>query len=77
MAEPGSLQGGASAGPDPWKSHACVGYSMICKDPGEKKRVLKVLTAKQKARTTTMVSTVFAGFVFVEPGKSMTVNAFD
>ena len=67
----------ASAGPDPWKSRAYVGYSMICKNPGETQRVLKVLTEKKDARSTTMVWTVFTGFVFVEPGKSMTVNAFD
>ena len=77
MAEPGSLQGGAPAGPDRWKSHAYAGYSMICKDPGEQKRVVKVLDAKQKARANIMASTVFTGFVFVEPAKSMTVNAFD
>ena len=35
---------GASAGTDPWKTHAYVGYSMICKHSAEKKRVLKVLS---------------------------------
>ena len=38
MAETHSLPWRASAGPDPWKSHAYVGYSMICKNPGETKQ---------------------------------------
>ena len=77
MAEAHSLPGRASAGPDPWKTHAYVGYSMICKGPKETKRVLKVLLKNKDARATTMVWTAFTGFVFVEPEKSMTVNAFD
>ena len=77
MAEARSLEGRASAGPDPWKSHAYVGYSMICKGPGEKKRVLKVIKGKKLFRATAMAWTVFTGFVFVVPGKSLTVNAFD
>ena len=77
MAEARISPGGASAGPDPWKSHAYVGYSMICKHPAEKKRVLKVMNEKKDVRATPMVCTEFTCFVFVLPGKSMTVNAFD
>ena len=77
MAEAHSLPGLASAGSDPWKTHVYVGYSMICKGPGETKRVLNVLLEKKDVRATTMVWNAFTGFVFVAPEKSMTVNAFD
>ena len=68
---------GASAGTDPWKTHAYVGYSMICKHSAEKKRVLKVLSGTKDSRATTMVWAGFTGFVFVKPDKIMTVSAFD
>ena len=77
MAEERSLLVRASAGPDPWKTHAYVGYSMICKGPVETKRVLNVLSEKNDARATTMVWTAYTGFVYVEPEDSLTVNAFD
>ena len=77
MAEKDSYQGGASAGSDPWKNHAYVGYSMICKHPSDMKRVVAVLSEKKNPRATPMVWTEFTGFVFVKPEKSMTVYAFD
>lgn len=77
MADAHSLPRGASAGSDPWKTHAYVGYSLICKLPAETKRVLNVLSETKDSRATTMIWTEFTGFVFVEPEKSMTVNAFD
>ena len=77
MAEAHSLPGRASAGPDPWKTHAYVGYSMICKGPKETKRVLDILLKNKDTRAIPMVWTAFTGFVFVEPPKSMTVYAFD
>ena len=77
MADAHSLPRGASAGSDPWKTHAYVGYSLICKLPAETKRVLNVLSATKDSRATTMIWTEFTGFVFVAPEKSMTVNAFD
>ena len=77
MADAHSLPRGALAGSDRWKTHAYVGYSLICKLPVEMKRVLNVLSAQNNPRATTMIFTAFIGFVFVEPKKSMTVSAFD
>ena len=77
MAEARSLSRRASAGSEAWKYHAYVGYSMIHKLPEEKKRVMAVLSERRDSRATPMVSTEFTGFVFVEPEKRMSVNAFN
>ena len=77
MAEAHSLPSRVSVAPDPWKSQAYAGYSMICKTPGDRKRVLTALSQKKDVRATTMPWTTFTGFVFVQPKKSMTVYAFD
>ena len=81
MAEAQSLRGRVSTGWDHWKrSTSFAGYSFICKRPAETKLVLRVLLSEfssDDARTNPTIWTEFTGFVFVQPEKSMTVNAFD